>query len=247
MSERPAAGAPEGVRIEPTLASSEVLAPGAAAHYLRARELRADRYLDLARSIRNTRVLNAVLVATNLALAAAAVVFAGRQEVVPYVVEVDRTGAAVAVAPAERAAAPSEEALRYTLGLYFQNLRTVTVDQQLQERLILEVYDRARGRAVALLNDWYRRNSPFARAERTTVSPQVHSILALGEDRSTWQVQWTEDHRDLSGLRVRRETWQATARLVTDPPDRPEEVASNPFGIHVTHFDWTRIDTEDFR
>lgn len=247
MNEPSAARAPRDVRVVPSRASTEVLAATAHAPYLRARELRADRYLDLARSIRNTRLLNAGLVATNLVLAIAAVVFAGRQEVVPYVVEVDRTGAAVAVAPADRAAAPTEEALRYTLGLFFRNVRTVTVDEQLQERLIYEVYDRARGRAVAILNDWYRRNSPFARADRGTVSPQVSSILALSDDRSTWQVQWTEELRDLSGLRLRRETWQATARLTTDPPDRPEEVASNPFGIYITHFDWTRIDTEELR
>lgn len=242
----PSAGRPGGgARRVPSLASGEALDPSPDAHYLRARELRVDRYLDLARSVRNTRLLNAALILTNLVLVASTVVFAGRQEVVPYVVEVDRTGAAVAVAPADRAGAPSEEALRYTLQLFFRNLRTVTVDEQLQERLIHEVYERARGRAVALLNDWYRRNSPFARADRLTVSPQVHSILALSDDRATWQVQWTEDHRDLSGLRIRRETWQATARLTTDPPDQPEEVASNPFGIYLTHFDWTRIDTED--
>jgi type IV secretion system protein VirB5 len=232
---------PGEVATVPSLASGEAVDPGAEAHYLRARALRANAYLRQARMLWTSRVLVVVLTAVNAALVAALIWHSAQTKVVPFVVEVDKSGAAVAIGPADRATAPSKSVVVYALQLFFRNARTVTADEQIQRRLILDAYAYADGRAVALLNDFYRTSSPFARAERLTVTPQVLSVLALSSDETSWQVQWTEAHRDRGGTLLREQRWQATATIHVSPPEREEEVVTNPFGLRIVNFDWIRI------
>lgn len=238
MAER---GPSPGVRTLPSRTSGELLAPTAEGHYFRARDLRANAYLRQARMLWSSRLLVLLLASLDAVLVAALLWQSGRPKIVPYVIEVDRSGAAVAVGRADRAPSPTKAVVVYSLQLFFRNARTVTADEQVQRRLILDAYAYADGRAVALLNDYYRRNSPFARAERRTVTPQVNSVLALTPDETSWQVQWSEEIRDATGLVLDEETWQATATLEVAPPEHEEEVVRNPFGLRVVNFDWIRI------
>jgi type IV secretion system protein TrbF len=225
----------------PSLASGEAVSPEAEAHYLRARELRANAYLSQARMLWSSRLLVVLLAVTDAALVAALIGLSARSRIVPYVVEVDRSGAPVAVGPADRAPSPTKAVLIYALQLFIRDARTVTADEQVQRHLILDAYAYAEGRAVSLLNDHYRRSSPFARAEKGTVTPQVTSVLALTADQASWQIQWEETSRDPNGSVLGKENWQATATVEIDPPATKEEITANPFGLHVVDFDWIRI------
>lgn len=225
----------------PTLASTEALPPGEQPHYLETSLLRINAYIDWARLLRNSRILLALALTTNAALVAALIWQTTRSRVVPYVVEVDRAGAAVALGPADQPAEPTRAMVVYALQLFFRSGRTVTPDEALQRRLILDAYAYAGGGAVAQLNDFYRRRSPFARAERERVSPRVTSVLALDAEESAWRVQWEELVSTPAGAAVRTEQWQAVATVEIDPPDAPEEVLTNPAGIRVVRFDWARL------
>lgn len=226
----------------PTLSSGEALAPGAPVpHFLDARRLRINAYVDLARMLRNSRLLLAVVVITNAGLVAALVWFAGRERVIPYVVEVDRSGAAVALGPAVEAPEASRSMVVYALQLFFRSARTVTADEALQRRAILDAYAYAGGDAVSQLNSFYRRRSPFARAQREQVAPRVTSVLSIDPEETSWRVQWEEPVLSAGGAPVRTERWEAVAAIEVDPPDAPEEVLTNPTGIRVVRFDWTRL------
>ena len=225
----------------PSLASTEALPPGARPHYLETSLLRINAYLDWARLLRTSRILLALVMATNAALVAALIWQAGRSRVVPWVVEVDRAGAAVAMGPADRPAEPTRAMVVYALQLFFRSARTVTPDEALQRRLILDAYAYAGGAAVGELNDFFRRRSPFVRAERERVSPRVTSVLALDPEETAWRVQWEEAVHSPAGAALRTEQWQAVATIEIEPPEAPEEVLTNPAGIRVVRFDWTRL------
>lgn len=209
--------------------------------YLAAGNLRANAYLDLARTLTNYRVLAALLLLVDLVLVGALVWHSTRTRIVPYVVELDSAGDTVAVGPADRLPEPDKALRVHEIARWLRNVRTVTLDRDVQRRMILDAYAYSDGRAVTLLNRWYRRRTPFARADRGTVSVQVTSVLALSQRDRTWQVQWRETDRDLSGDVRTRERWQAVLTLHVDPPDRVEQVVTNPLGIHVVDFDWTRL------
>lgn len=244
----PAAATPgePPVRTIPSL-GSELLAPTAEGHYFRARQLRANAYLSQARALWSARLVVLALAVVDLALTGALLWLSSRSTVVPYVVEVDPTGRAVAVGPATPGAPtarPAKAVVVHALQLFFTHARTVTADRELQRRLLLDAYAYAGGRAVSLLNEAYRRQSPFALAERMSIAPQVTSVLALTADESAWQVQWSEAVRGQSGTLLRTETWQATATISIEPPTTAEELSANPFGIRVTSFDWIRLTTD---
>ena len=238
MPDRPA---PSPLATMPPAASGDRQGKDAPSHpYLGVRRLRAHAYLDLAKSLANYRILAALLLAANLALTAGLLAQSRRTRITPYVVHLDRHGEAVAFRPADRLADPGRALRVHELSRWVRNVRTVTLDPAVQRHLVLTGYAYTGGRAVNLLNAWYRAEPPFARAERLTVGVDVTSVLAL-PGAAGWQVQWTETHRDRHGGTVATERWQALLTLDLDPPERVEEVLTNPLGLRVVDFDWTRL------
>jgi len=239
------ASAPSPPRTLPVRSSSEIGGGTTPSPFLAARNLRANAYLDLARTLTNYRLLAVLLLVVDLALVATVVWQAAQTRIVPYVVRTDRYGNAVAFGPADRLADPGRALRVHDLARWTRNVRTVSTDPQVQRHLILDAYAYTGGRAVALLNDWYRHHSPFARAARGTVTVQVTSVLALPESDRGWQVQWLETERDPSGTVRAEHRWQALITLRVDPPDRVEKVVTNPLGICVVELDWTRLPDTD--
>ena len=213
--------------------------------FLLARGLRANAYLDLAKTLTNYRLLALVLLLVDLSLVAVVVWQAAQTRIVPYVVRTDSYGNAVAFGPAERLADPDRALKVYDIARWVRNVRTVTSDSQVQRSLILDAYAYTDGRAVARLNGWFRSHPPFSRADRGTVSVQVSSVLAVPETRDAWQVQWRETELSPAGTVRSEQRWQALITLALDPPDRVEEVVTNPLGVYVTDFDWTRLPDGD--
>lgn len=239
MPDRPT---PSPLATRPSASSRDFRGRGAPEHpYLDGQRLRAHAYLDLARTAANYRLLAVLLLAANLALTAGLLAQSQRTRITPYVVDVDRHGHAVAFRPADRLADPGRALRVHEVSRWVRHVRTVTTDRAVQRHLVLTAYAYTGGRAVTLLNDWYRAEPPFARAERGTVEVEVTSVLALPEGRDGWQVQWTETRRDRHGTRAATERWQALVTLDLDPPERVEEVLTNPLGLRVVDFDWTRL------
>lgn len=239
MPQRPS---PSSVVTVPAASSRDLRGSGAPDHpYLGARRLRAHAYLDLAKSLTNYRLLAALLLAANLALTAGLLAQSRRTRITPYVVHLDQHGQAVAFRPADQLADPGRALRVHELSRWLRNVRTVTLDRAVQRHMVLTGYAYTGGRAVTLLNTWYRAEPPFARAERGTVTVQVTSVLALPGSDDAWQVQWTETQRDLHGGLAAEERWQALVTLDLEPPARVEEVLTNPLGLRVVDFDWTRL------
>lgn len=237
--------APAPPRTLPVRSSQEIGRDTPPSPFLAARNLRANAYLDLARTLTNYRLLAVFLLLLDAGLVAVVVWQSAQTRIVPYVVRTDAWGNAVAFGPADRLAEPDRALKVHDLARWVRNVRTVSLDPELQRRLILDAYAYADGRAVALLNRWFRAHPPFARARRGSVTVQVTSVLALPEAERGWQVQWLETARDASGEVHREERWQALVTLAVDPPDRVEAVVTNPLGVHVVDFDWTRLPDPD--
>ncbi|GHV20320.1 hypothetical protein AGMMS49959_07410 [Planctomycetales bacterium] len=94
--------------------------------YLAARKTSNDKTADL---IDRSRLWQAVaLLALMLALAGVGgvIVFASRSQFIPYVIEVDKLGAAAAVRVADRAGNVDERVVRHLLASWISDMRTVT-------------------------------------------------------------------------------------------------------------------------
>lgn len=208
--------------------------------YLRARDEWDNRLMDLATSRYNWMLFASALLILNALLCCALLWQAGRSKVVPYVVEVDRHGQAVAFGPAEVLEKPHERLYRYFLSILIRDLRTVSGDPQAQRRALSNAYAFLREPAVSRANDYFRRNNPFD-PDRPATNVQVTSVLQIAEN--TWQIQWTETAFSRDGRRLREELWQAVVKTVFSPPTTSEALLSNPLGLFVHQLDWTRIRT----
>ena len=166
---------------------------------------------------------------------------------IPYVVEVDKLGQTVAVAPLDRAQGVDQRVIHAAMAAFVQSARMVTPDVALQRKAIFGIYamlspdDPAAAKMNEFLNGRPESN-PFKRAEKETVSTEIISVIA--QTGETWQVDWTETVRDRQGF-VKIPPYRMRALVtmyVTDPAPEinEEQIRNNPMGIHVSDFAWSK-------
>lgn len=176
------------------------------------------------------------------------VVYIGSQSrFVPYVVEIDKLGQAMAVAPAQRAAAVDQRVVHAAVAAFMSDLRTVTPDVALQRKAIFRVYAMlsSADAATAKSNEWLNGSedsSPFKRAARETVSTEIVSVIPQTPD--TWQVDWIETVRDRQGIvKGQPARMRALVTVYTVPATAQtteEQIRNNPLGIYVRDFSWSK-------
>jgi type IV secretion system protein VirB5 len=210
---------------------------GADSPFLRARLEWNDRFHGLARGKRNWQIVASALLLSNTVLAGALAWLSTQSRVTPFVVEVDRLGQAAAFGPAEKLRRTDERLLRYQLGTYVRDLRTVLSDAEAQKELLTRAYAYTRGPAVAFLNQHFLEQNPFELARRRRVGVETRSILRLSDE--TWQIQWLETARSADGRTEDSRGWQAVLTVEVDPPSSTEAILTNPLGLYVTEISWT--------
>jgi type IV secretion system protein TrbF len=208
------------------------------APFLRARDAWDNRLSNLTISRHNWMLCAGALLLLDFLLTAALIIQVRSSKVVPYVVEVDRHGHAVAFGPAEVLRNPEEREIRYFLSELVYCLRAVLRDPKAQERNLNRAYAFLREPASTYVNSYFRSQNPFARAKTATVSVQVTSILRIAPQ--IWQAQWTERTFGLDG-RGRTEPWQAIFKVRVSPPSKSDTLLTNPLGLVVEDIDWTRL------
>lgn len=166
---------------------------------------------------------------------------------VPYVVEVDKLGQAVAVAPASRAVTSDPRVVHATVASFVADIRTVTPDIALQRRAVYRVYSMltATDPAIKKANEWLNGtedSSPFKRAAKETVSVEVSSVIP--QTANTWQVDWSETVRDRQGVAkgapFRMRALVTVYTVAPKPETTEEQIRNNPLGIYVRDFAWSK-------
>jgi type IV secretion system protein TrbF len=176
------------------------------------------------------------------------IVYIGSQsKFVPYVVEVDKLGQAVAIAPAEAAAPADKRVVEASVASFIADARLVTPDVALQRKAIFHVYSMLAGNdpAAAKMTEWFsaaEESKPFARAKQETVSIEITSALPQTPD--TWQVDWIETTRDRQGL-LKGHPFRMRALVtvyIAAPTNKTteEQIRNNPLGIFVRDFSWSK-------
>lgn len=165
---------------------------------------------------------------------------ASQNHFIPYVVAVDRLGNSVAAGRADVASRADARIVRAQLARWVSNTRSVYVDAAAQRAVIDEAYAMISrsGTSYNVLNQHFRANSPFERAEKETVTVEVKTVLPIGGD--TWQVEWVETTRGRNGEVQRTDEWQAAVTVVISPPSDEMTILRNPLGVYIPEFSWTK-------
>ena len=215
--------------------------------YLAARRTWNEHVGDQVASRQTWQMLGLLCLLIALAAVGGVVYIGSQSKFIPYVVEVDKLGQIIAVAPVDRAKGVDQRVIHAAMASFIQSARMVTPDVALQRKAIFGVYamlspdDAATAKMNEFLNgrpEW----NPFKRAEKETVNTEIISVIA--QTPETWQVDWTETVRDRQGF-VKIPPYRMRALVtmyVTEPaPDVGEEqIRNNPLGIHVSDFAWSK-------
>jgi type IV secretory pathway TrbF-like protein len=210
--------------------------------YLVARRDWDERYGSFVTRARNWRAVAVLSLLVAIAEAAGMVSIASRTKTVPYIVAVDSlAGRVLAAGPADQGTTVNDNMKRAALHSWIEDLRFVTSDPSVQRRAIDHVYSMvAKGSAAqTFLTEWYRNNQPFERHETTTVAVEVHSLMATSD--RTYEVEWTESARTLSGEPVSTETWKGVFTIAVNAPTEERLIRINPLGIYVTDATWSKV------
>jgi type IV secretion system protein VirB5 len=177
-------------------------------------------------------------------LVVAYVQLASGSRVVPYVVEVDQLGQAVAVAPAEWRNSASPQIVARELSTLIRNLRSVSSDPGLQVRMIQDAYAFLEASAARFTNEYFADpdNNPRVLGQSMTRTVEVMSVLPI-PDSDSWRIQWTETQRQRSGGLPESRVWEAYLTVRQAPPTTVDAIRANPLGIYVSGINWTPIQT----
>jgi len=174
-------------------------------------------------------------------LAVAGVVWIGAQNrVVPYVVQTDKLGDALAISRADVAPPADPRLIRAQLARWIVDARSVVIDVWAERSLVKDAYAmiNRNGAAEQQLNDWFSHNDPFKRAQTDMVGIAVQSVLPISAN--TWRIEWREDQRSRDGTAGPSAFWQATATISINPPADDATILVNPTGLYVDSFHWSQ-------
>src|SRR3546814_3136374 len=112
---------------------------------------------------------------------------AARGTITPWVVEVDKLGAARAVAAADGDYRPTDPQIAFHLARFIEHFRSIPADPVVLRADWLSAYDFASATGAQALNDYARTNDPFAEVGKFQVAVDVSSVISSEEHTSELQ------------------------------------------------------------
>jgi type IV secretion system protein VirB5 len=215
--------------------------PADTSPYLAARREWDERYGSLITRARNWRIAAVLALAVTFVETCGLILLSTKAKVIPYVVAIDNLGRVLAAGPADQASRADDRLKRAALFQWVSDLRTITIDGIAQRKAIDRVYSMiANGSPAQVeIGDFYRNDPPYQRAQTKTVEVDVKAVFAASD--KTYQVEWTETVRGLSGQFESEDHWKGSFTIAVSPPNDERLVRINPLGIYVTNVSWSKV------
>ena len=160
-----------------------------------------------------------------------------RGTIVPWVVQVDRFGAAQAIAPAEADYRPTDPQVAWHLALFIEQVRSIPADPIIVRQNWLRAYDFTTDRGALALNDYARANDPFTKVGKVQVAVEVSSVIRASPD--SFRIAWIE-RRYENGQIAGTERWTAILTIAIQQPRDAERLRKNPLGVFVNAINWSK-------
>lgn len=162
-----------------------------------------------------------------------------QNKLVPYVIEVDKLGASVAIQRADTASQVDARIIRAQLAAWITQVRSLYQDAGAERTNLSNAYAMVRRTDAAYntLNAYFSKHDPFERAKTEGVSVEISTVLPISDN--TWQVQWTETVHSSKGEQLSATPMQANLTVAIQPPSEESTLLKNPMGVYITQFNWS--------
>ena len=215
--------------------------------YLAARRTWNDHTASVVASRNMWQVLGILSLMIALSSIGGAVYIGSQSKFVPYVIEVDKLGQALAVTQAMRSSAVDPRVIKAAVASFISDSRLVSPDVALQRQAVFRLYAMLRPHdpATEKANQWLNGtedSTPFKRAAKEMVSIEIASVIPMND--TSWKVDWVETVRDRQGV-VKDQPFNMQAVVTTgiEPPTpetTEEQLRKNPLGIYIRDFSWSK-------
>ena len=200
-----------------------------------------DRYMNLAVNAHNWQVAWRITAAILAISVAQNGYYMMQSKFVPVVIEVDELGQTVVIGEVTKSKPiDSERVLMREMSDFIKYSRSVTGDLNLQKSWSRWVAQRMpdNGSASRLVKELYAARDPYKTSQSGTYSIEIKSVLR--QSKETYEVEWIEIQRKLSGEIIGQERWRALMSYTLQPSDTLEGIRNNPVGMYITELSWTR-------
>lgn len=157
--------------------------------------------------------------------------------IVPYVVEVDRLGAARGVTALSADYRPTDPQIAWHLARFIENVRARPADPIVLRQNLAAAYDFTTEQGSAALNDYARANDPFADLADKQVSVDVTNVVRASAD--SFRIAWDE-RRYEHGQLAATTHWSAILTVVVRTPTDAATLSRNPLGLYVHAINWSQ-------
>ena len=205
--------------------------------YQRAGQLWDDRIGSARVQAKNWRLAFFGMLALSSGLAGGLVWQSARGTVTPWVVEVDKLGAAQAVAPAVADYRPTDPQIAWHLARFIEEVRSIPADPVVLRQNWLDAYNYVTTKGALALDDYARRSDPFAKIGKTQVAVDVSSVIRASDD--SFRVEWVERHY-VDDTLAATQHWTAILTIVVRPPTNADRLKKNPLGVYVHALNWSK-------
>jgi type IV secretory pathway TrbF-like protein/predicted MFS family arabinose efflux permease len=172
-----------------------------------------------------------------IVLGLALAISAGRAEVTPYVLEVDRLHEARPTNPPN--STPSDAQIAYFLAEFIKNVRSLSTDPIVVRAKWTDALNYVTDRGARTLNDYARDANPFLKIGLRPVAVEV--IYVVRASKNFFEVRWKEETYE-SGTIVKTEHFTGTAGIVFKLANTA--TLRNPLRLYVHTFTWSRDGTK---
>jgi type IV secretion system protein VirB5 len=205
--------------------------------YQRAAQVWDERIGSARVQAKNWRLMAFGSLALSAGLSAALVWQSLSGSVVPWVVQVDKLGAAQAVAPATADYRPTDPQIAFHLAHFIEEVRSIPADAIIVRQNWLRAYDFTTQAGALALNDYARANDPFTKVGKMQIAVDVSSVIRASPD--SFRVAWVQrTYQD--GSLASTERWTAILTVVVQVPRDAEKLRANPLGIYITAINWSK-------
>ncbi len=157
--------------------------------------------------------------------------------VVPWVVQIDKLGAAQAVAPADADYQPTDPQIAFYLARFIEQVRSIPADPIIVRQNWLRAYDFTTQGGALALGDYARANDPFAKIGKTQIAVDVSSVIRASP--TSFRIAWVQRiYQD--GTLAATERWSAILTVAVQPPRDADKLRVNPLGIYVNAINWSK-------
>ena len=205
--------------------------------YQRAGQVWDDRIGSARVQARNWRLMAFGSLILSAGLATALVWQSASGSIVPWVVQVDKLGAAQAVAPATADYEPSDPQVAFYLAKFIEQVRSIPSDPIIVRQNWLRAYDFTTQAGALALNDYARTNDPFANVGKQQVAVDVSSVIRASP--TSFRIAWIE-RRYQDGSLASTERWSAIVTVVVQTPRTADALRKNPLGIYINAINWSK-------